>query len=127
MFSVNKKTSKQLATGAIPVALAVAFSIRQNIVFLLTVILSLFIIVGTVPLFKRRENLWMFVFVGLAGLPVNAVFSYNIVKDWLVDTSFSFTNFLFVITLCCIFFSIEEIVLGVITRIIWPKQYRLAL
>lgn len=69
----------------------------------------------------------MFVFVGMAGLPVNAVFSYNLVKDWLVDTSFSFTNFLFVITLCCVFFSIEEIVLGVITRIIWPKQYRLAL
>lgn len=114
-----------MATGLLPIVLSVAFLAKQSVVFLLLCVLSLFIVVGTVPLFRKRESLFMFILVAVAGLPVNIRLAYWLVFESFINSDFLFGDILWMAFLCCVLFSVEEIVFGVITRIIWKKQYRL--
>lgn len=128
MVSVNKRTNKiQIAFGVLPVILSMFFLLNQSGLILLFCVLSLFIIVGVVPVFKRRESLYMFILVGIAGLPINLRLSYWLVSEEFISSGFLLGNILWVALLCCIFFSVEEIVFGILTRLIWKKQYKLKL
>ncbi len=119
----NKIKYAQLVTGAIPFALALKFLIGHSWIFLLLAVLSLFVIVGTVPLFRRRESLYMFIFVAIAGVPINIVLSYWLVSEGLVSAGFVIGDILWGMLLCCVFLSVEEIIFGVVTRMIWKRQY----
>lgn len=128
MVSVNKRTNKiQIALGTLPVMLSMVFLVNRSWLFLLISILSLFFIVGFVPLFKRRESLYMFILVGAAGLPINIRLSYWLVSEEFISSGFLLGNILWVALLCCVFFSVEEIVFGIVTRLIWKKQYKIKL
>lgn len=119
----NKIKYAQLVTGVIPFALAMKFLIGHSWMFLLFAVISLFIVVGTVPLFRRRENLYMFIFVAIAGVPINIWMSYWLVYEGFISSGFIIGDIMWALLLCCIFFSVEEIVFGVITRMIWRRQY----
>lgn len=69
----------------------------------------------------------MFIFTAVAGLPVNIALSYYVVSEGFLGTGFLIGDILWGALLCCIFFSLEEIVFGVVTRLIWKKQYKLKL
>ena len=126
MVSVKEKTNRiQIVLGALPTILSVGFLVKQSWLILLLCVLSLFIIVGIVPLFKRRESLYMFILVGIAGLPINIRLSYWLVSEEFISSGFLIGNILWVALLCCVFFSVEEIVFGVITRMIWKRQYKI--
>lgn len=126
MVSVNKRTNKiQIALGTLPAILSVSFLVNQSWLILLFCILSLFAIIGIVPIFKRRESLYMFILVGVAGLPINIRLSYWLVSEEFISSGFWVGNILWGALLCCVFFSVEEIVFGVITRMIWKKQYKI--
>ncbi len=115
----------QLVTGFLPVVLSVAFLVKQSLILLLLCVLSLFVVIGTVPLFRKRESLFMFIFVAIAGLPVNIRLAYWIVFEGFFSSGFLIGDILWMAFLCCVLFSVEEIAFGVITRMIWKKQYRL--
>lgn len=117
----------QIALGVLPAVLSVGFLVNQSWLFLLICVLSLFIIVGIVPVFKRRESLYMFILVGIAGLPINIRLSYWLVSEEFISSGFLVGNILWGALLCCVFFSVEEIVFGVVTRFIWKKQYKIKL
>lgn len=126
MVSINKRTNSiQIALGALPAVLSVGFLVNQSWLFLLICVLSLFIIVGIVPVFKRRESLYMFILVAVAGLPINIRLSYWLVAEEFISSGFLIGNILWGALLCYVFFSVEEIVFGIITRMIWKKQYKL--
>ncbi len=128
MDRVNKKNkTKQLALGGLPLVFSVLYSSSQFVLFLVAGILSLFLIVGIVPLFKRRESVWMFILVGLTGLPINLSVAYQIISVGLVEEPFSISNYIWLAVLCCVFFSLEELAFGIITRAIWPKQIKISL
>lgn len=82
----------------------------------------LFVLVFSMPLAKGIENLWMYVLSLITLLPLNVKISimvYPLIFD-LVD-SMAFAVFISIM----VFFiasNIEQIVLGLITRIIKPKQ-----
>lgn len=88
MFSLSKKQNIQLATGILPAVLSVIFLINISWIWLLLCVLSLFVIVGTVPLFRKRESLYMFIFTAVAGLPVNIALSYYVVSEGFLGTGF---------------------------------------
>ena len=126
MVSVNKRTNKiQLAIVSLPIILSVSFLVNQSWLILLFCVLSLFIIVGIVPVFKRRESLYMFILVGVAGMPINIRLSYWLVSEEFISSGFLIGNILWGALLCCVFFSIEEIAFGVVTRMIWKRQYKI--
>lgn len=120
----EKKEIIQVSSIAIPMILSVLLIITNKIIFLPLLIISMFLIVGICPLFKKRENVWMFIMVAISGIPGNIYFSYKIVAE----DYFTFDNILLdivsVFVLIFILLSVEEIVFGVITRFIWKKQYK---
>ncbi len=126
MVRISKRINKiQLAVGVLPAMLSISFLINQSWIILLFCILSLFAIIGIVPIFKRRESLYMFILVGIAGLPINIRLSYWLVSEEFISSGFLVGNILWGTLLCCVFFSVEEITFGVITRMIWKKQYKI--
>lgn len=128
MVFVNKRTKRiQIALGVLPTVLSVSFLVNHSWLFLLLCVLSLFIIVGVVPIFKRRESLYMFILVGIAGLPINIRLSYWLVSEEFISSGFLVGDILWGAMLCCVFFSVEEIVFGIVTRFIWKKQFKIKL
>ena len=126
MFYLNKKVRNiQLITGLLPTVLSVAFLVKESVLFLLLCVISLFITVGTVPLFRKRESLFMFILVAIAGLPVNIRLACWLVFEGIIGSDFLPVDILWTVFLCCVLFSVEEIAFGVITRMIWKRQYRL--
>lgn len=126
MVPVNNQINiVQLSAGIFPIILSITFLINHSWLVLLLCVLSLFVIIGVVPIFKRRESLYMFVFVGAAGIPINIRLSYWLVSEELISSGFLVGNILWGVLLCCVFFSVEEIVFGVVTRIIWKRQYKI--
>jgi len=126
MVPVNKKTNKfQLVAGALPAMLSMSSMMIQSWIMLLLCVLSLFIVVGFVPIFKRRENLYMFILVAIAGLPINIRLSYWIVEEAFFGSGFFVGDIILGTLICCVFFSVEEVFFGVITRMIWKKQYKI--
>lgn len=126
MVPISKRINKiQLAVGVLPAILSISFLINQSWIILLFCILSLFTIIGMVPIFKRRESLYMFTLVGVTGLPINIRLSYWMVSEEFISSGFLIGNILWGALLCCVFFSIEEIVFGVVTRMIWKRQYKI--
>lgn len=126
MVSVSKiSNSIQLAISLLPLVFSIAFLINQSWIALLLFVLSLFIIVGTIPLFRRRESLYMFLLVAIAGLPINIRLSFWLIYEEFISLDFFVGDILLYLVFGCVLFSVEEIVFGVITRLIWKKQYKI--
>ena len=126
MVSLNNKINYiQVAAGLLPIGLSAIFLMKKSGFVLLLCIVSLFIIIGTIPLFRKRESLWMFIFVALAGLPINIRLSFWLVSEGVISSGFMIGDIVWGALLCCVFFSAEEIAFGVITRLIWRRQYKI--
>lgn len=130
MVSVNKINAVQVvqtATGLVPVFLSILFLVHKIWWILPLCIFSLFLIVATVPLFKKRESLCMFLLVAVTGFPLNIKLAYWLIDDLYFGMDFFIGDLCYGMLICCILFSIEEIVFGVITRLIWKRQYKIKL
>lgn len=117
----------QIVFALIPLLLSVAFVFYQSVLLTVLMIISSFVIVGTVPIFKKTQNIWMFLIVSVTVIPVNsymicAIFSLGSLEDYNL-----FNKILYGAMLYCVFFSVEEIFFGVITRLIWQNQYKINL
>lgn len=128
MLPVKKqKKYYQIVFAFIPLLLSVAFVFYQSVLLTVLMIISSFVIVGTVPIFKKTQNIWMFLIVSVTVIPVNsymicAIFSLGSLEDYNL-----FNKILYGAMLYCVFFSVEEILFGVITRLIWRNQYKINL
>ena len=67
----------------------------------------------------------MFVFVAIVGLPINIWLSYMLVSEGFISSGFLIGDIIWGALLFFVFLSIEEIVFGLITRMIWKKQYKI--
>jgi len=123
MVSLNKKI--QLSLGTVPMIFSILFLVSSSWKYILLSIVSLFVIIGCLPLFKKRQSLYMFVFVAIVGLPINIWLSYTLVSEDIVSSGFLIGDIVWGALLFFIFISIEEIVFGLITRMIWKKQYKI--
>lgn len=111
----------------LPVVISFA-SARCRLLWLIPVaVIMMFVLVAALPFCRKHENLWVFVLTAVSSLPVN----------WLLLTKFdSWTDYLYsgggaisekmvIIEYMMILMGVEEIILGLITRLIWRKQYKL--
>jgi len=123
VFCLNKR----LVLVGIPIALSWVTVFNRSIALLLLFILAHFVILKVVTCFKKHESLWMFVLVAVTSIPINIYVLIQLHRlDMLFDSFFILGIFRCVLYYC-ILFSIEEIVMGVITRLIWKKQYKISL
>lgn len=122
----EKKQWAQLVFVLIPLTLSLVFYYFDNILILTAAVLSLFLLVSILPVCKKRENLWMFIFSGISLFPAN-IRSALLLFDRLKDEIYMDSDFLkvtAVLFLLHIFFCIEQLALGILTRLVWRKQYK---
>lgn len=124
---IDRLAKDSYTLDLIPLQFSLAFVFYQSVLLTVLMIISPFVIVGTVPIFKKTQNIWMFLIVSVTVIPVNsymicAIFSLGSSEDYNL-----FNKILYGAMLYCVFFSVEEILFGVITRLIWRNQYKINL
>ena len=86
-------------------------------------ILGIFIMLK-LPLFRYRENLWMFVIATFATIPLNITI-IKMINDAFFDYYNVASKILGGFVVYAVLFSFEQIMLGLITRFFYRKQYKL--
>lgn len=115
-------------TLGIPAILSLIAVMQRSIVLIAGAVVVQFLLLLLVPAFKGRESVWMFLFVAISSIPINAyILFFMNEQGYLFDDSFFILGIFRTILYGSVLFSMEEIVMGVITRLIWKKQYELPL
>ncbi len=117
----NIRIKRQPLAAVIPFSFAAVAAFNHAVWAILLAILSLYFIIGINPLLRKRANLWTFLFVGIAGIPINCCATYFFLHSFLDDPPF-LRGLLWALTFFCLLFSLEELVFGVVTRLIFPHQ-----
>lgn len=91
------------------------------------VVILIFILIGTMPICRKNENLWIFVLTGFCSIPVNVFLltKFNVWMDYLYNGSGKIHMIVLIIGYTIVLTGMEEIVLGLFTRILWKKQCKL--
>lgn len=123
MLSVKKSDFLQVAVGYLPTLISLITVLHNSTYWVLLICaVMLFVIIGVCPLFKKKENLWMFLFVAAASLPVNVRLSLLLFEYGIIESDILWFGVICAILLSCILFSLEEVIFGIVTRLIWRKQ-----
>lgn len=120
----NKKDALQLISVLVPLTFSFLFIILNSYLMLALCIISLFAIVGIMPVFRRYESLWVFILSAAVFLPENLIAVWLFICE---DLCGAVINELTGIIVFLALFSLEQIILGVAARILWRRQCRLKL
>ena len=112
------------ASISAPMLLSAIATRYSSIILCAITILGIFIMLK-LPLFRYRENLWMFVISTFATIPLN-IHLIKLLSDFsLFEYNSKFTSVFGYFVIYAVIFSIEQIALGLITRLFFRKQYKL--
>ena len=127
MFRVNK-AAKIIASysALLPITLSLIGAIKHSSVMILLLPVSLFITVALTPLARKQENIWMFLLVAASGIPVNLFVIRWFLGLSVLESHFFLLTFFRGLALYIMLLSMEELILGIITRMIWKKQYKIS-
>lgn len=114
----------QLLLGTTPVGVALLAIQLRSWQLALASLAAVFAVVAILPLFRKRESIWVFFFVFLTSTPLNLTGIIELLNSFLFEDSFLLTNILRGALMYLIALSIEELICGMITRFIWKKQYK---
>lgn len=84
-------------------------------------ILIVFMVIKSVSFIKEQESTWVFLVSAIATIPFNIKLASIAVDMYLID-GFALMKILFGIVVYLCILSAEEILFGVMARIIWAKQ-----
>lgn len=93
---------------------------KFNWEYVLIIAATILLLVKIMPFTKSYENIWVFLFTFTAFIPMNiklADFIQRIVFEWT-----GFLRGIWCVILWFVLISVEEIVMGLIARLIWRKQ-----
>ena len=103
-------------------------SVYYNALWLIPVVVILiFMLIGTMPICRKNENLWMFVLTGFCSIPINVFLltKFNVWMDYLYNGSGKVHMIVLIIGYTIVLAGMEELVLGLLTRVLWKKQCKL--
>ena len=112
-----------------PFLLAIISAYDKSIWLMAATVITMFIMVAVLPFTHKRENLWLFILCGICSIPIN-IFLVNDFLPWkkyIFHSYHGLSNILLMVGLTLICTSIEEILVALVGRIIWKKQYDLML
>ena len=111
----------------LPMATSILSAYYKALWLLPVVVILIFILIGTMPICRKNENLWMFVLTGFCSIPVNVFLltKFNVWMDYLYNGSGKIHKIALIIGYTIVLTGMEEIILGVLTRVLWKKQCKL--
>ena len=112
-------------TLAVPSAFSMLYATTGKIFFLLPFAASSLFFLYLTPAFRRKENRIAFATLAIASIPINlrvtAIISHSEIVQ-IISGGHSAIKVLIALLLFGTLFSVEQVVTGVIVRIIWPDQ-----
>lgn len=107
--------------------LSSAFSLLHNRVLISIIALSMIVVLVAInPTCRQRESLWLFVMVAVSSIPLNLHFGR--VFTLIGSDLFGYTkweSYIVGTVGYCIAFCAEEIIYGIVGRMIWRRQYKI--
>ena len=123
-----RKRNRLSGLAVLPIVISIVSAHYKMLWLIPVAVISMFVLVGTLPFCRKRENLWMFVLTAFCSIPVNwfLLTNFEIWKNVLYSggenrilTKIVIVEYMMVLT------GVEEIILGLLTRMLWRKQYKL--
>ena len=123
-----RKRNRLSGLTVLPIVISIASAHYKMLWLIPVAVISMFVLVGTLPFCRKRENLWMFVLTAFCSIPVNwfLLTNFEIWKNVLYSggenrilTKIVIVEYMMVLT------GVEEIIFGLVTRFLWRKQYKL--
>lgn len=124
-----KKASSAVMTHSIsllPISMSIVGAIKHSTVPIILLPVTLLIAVALTPWAKKRENTWMFLLVAVSGIPVNVVLIRWLFELPIFESHFFLLTLFRGVALYIMLLSAEELILGVVTRMIWKNQYKIS-
>lgn len=107
--------TKKIAFHILLITIGIGLSFWNTWLGHLLTILYLFLFLYLSPLTKGRENLWMFIMIIFIFIPLNRHMIRFLLNFFSYDIEMAFL-------LAAGFWTLEQILFGIVTRMIWPKQ-----
>lgn len=122
-----KKKSRLFGLALLPMLISILSAYYEALWLIPVVVILMFALVGTMPFCRKNENLWMFVLTGFCSIPVNwfLLTKFNVWMDYIYSDVGNIITIIVIIEHMIVLTGLEEIVLGLFTRIVWKKQYKL--
>ena len=106
---------------AVPPALAIIAALRASPIISIIAILIAFFDIIILPMCKNNENAWMFFLTTITVTPINIRLIIHFIGDC-ESVPEILISVLVGLLAYFVLLSIEEIIMGIITRILFPKQ-----
>ncbi len=130
---MKNKIRKRDSSGALafaPVGLSLVAAHIQSLWLAAATVILIFIFVAVTPYCRKRESLWVFLLIGAASIPIN-LFILGKYDLWIYLTAsgekHGIVYYMSLIEYTLLLSSIEEIIGGLIARLIWKRQYKLVI
>ena len=107
--------------------LSSAFSLLHNRILISIIALSMIVVfVAINPTCRQRESLWLFVMVAVSSIPLNLHFGriFALIGSDLLGYT-KWESYIVGAVGYCIAFCAEEIIYGIVGRMIWRRQYKI--
>lgn len=95
----------------------------MSLFWVAVLIASVLFIVAIVPWCRQHENMWLFVLTAIGSVPININLTRLIIDIGIFETGVPILGVLVTsVEIYLLLLGIEEIVIGVLGRIIWKRQ-----
>ena len=99
----------------------------MSLFWFVVLITSVLFIVGGVSWCKEHENIWLFLLTAIGSVPINISLTRNIIVLGIFETGFPILGTVVTsIEIYLLLLGLEEIIIGVLGRMIWKKQKAMA-
>lgn len=95
----------------------------MSLFWLVVLIVSLLFIVAVIPWCRQHENMWLFVLTAIGSVPINITLTRYVIDMGILETGFPVLGVLVTsLEIYLFLLGIEEIIIGVLGRMIWKRQ-----
>ncbi len=95
----------------------------MSLFWLVVLIVSLLFIVAVIPWCRQHENMWLFVLTAIGSVPINITLTRYVIDMGILETGFPVLGVLVTsLEIYLLLLGIEEIIIGVLGRMIWKRQ-----
>lgn len=106
----------------IPPVLSLFAARNPSVLLIVLAVLSHFVVLWLTPCCRGRENIWMFVLVAISSIPLNLFCLRWLYEEDLLFGSFFVLGIFRIMLYYTVLLSIEEVIMGLFSRLIWQKQ-----
>lgn len=121
---MRKVTKAKLYVGVSGMIMISGIAARtMSLFWFIILIISILLIVVVIPWCRQHENMWLFVLTAIGSVPINSSLTRCIIDTGIFETGFPILGLVVTsIEIYLFLLGIEEIVIGVLGRMIWRKQ-----